>query len=365
LSVAAVHQFVSTLAPGDAVSNHTLEVQRVLRELGLESEVYARQRFGEMVLRGRPFRDYDGSGPPADTLLLYQAATGSVLAEFLARRAEGQIVNYHNVTPSQYFDAWEPHVAMELDVGRRQIAGMAARAALGICDSAFNEADLRAMGYAETTVVPILLDLNTFEGDVDGTTLDRLLGAKQQGGADWLFVGRLAPNKAQHDLVRALAVYRRLYDPRARLHLIGGPSSAAYSDALLGYVAALDLDHAVSLTGPVPHGVLAAHYRTADVYVCVSEHEGFCIPLLEAFHHRIPVVAYKAGAVPETLGSGGLLLRQKDPVTVAAAVARVLGEPGLRQRMVDAGAARLAGFGLERSRARFTEALTPLLEGTG
>lgn len=361
MTVGAVHQFISTLAPGDAVSHHTLEVRRLLRDLGLESEIYARQRLYEMNARARPFRDYDGRRAPGETMLLYQAAIGSVIADFVARRPEGKIVNYHNLTPPEYFLVWEPHVAMELEVGRRQIAGLAADAVAAVCDSSFNEADAKAMGYERTAVAPILLDLSGFDGEVDAATLDRLAAAKHQGGADWLFVGRLAPNKAQHDLVKALAVNRRIYDPRARLHLVGGPSSETYGRALRGYVAALDLDGVVTLSGSVPQAVLAAHYQAADVFVCASEHEGFCIPLLEAMHHRVPVVAYRAGAVPETLGGAGLLVGRKDAATLAGAVARVLDDRDLRGRLVDAGTERIAEFVLDRSRARFREVLSPLV----
>src|SRR5207248_3376126 len=170
--------------------------------------------------------------------------------------------------------------------------------------------------------------------------------------------GRLAPNKAQHDLIKALAAYRRLYDPRARLHLVGTSSSESYRTALVAYADALDLVDAVEFTGSVSDGELAAHYRAADVFVCVSEHEGFCVPLLEAMHHRLPIVAYAAAAVPETLGDGGLLLNSKDPYTVAAAVQRVVSDADLRAQLVAAGTRRLHDFDLDRSREKLLGAIS-------
>jgi glycosyltransferase involved in cell wall biosynthesis len=128
---------------------------------------------------------------------------------------------------------------------------------------------------------------------------------------------------------------------------------------------ALGLADAVEVTGSVTAGTLAAHYRAADVLVCLSEHEGFCVPLLEAMHHRLPVVAYRAAAVPETVGPAALLLDTKDGATVAAAVARVLSDDELRTGLVDAGTARLAEFDLERTRARFMDAMAPVLSGDG
>src|SRR5439155_2225485 len=135
--------------------------------------------------------------------------------------------------------------------------------------------------------------------------------------------------------------YRRIYDPTARLHLVGGVAVPRYQTALAGFVEDLGLEGAVTLTGPVSPGVLAAHYRNADVFVCLSEHEGFCVPLLEAMFHGLPIVAFDAAAVPETLGDAGLLLGSKRPAFVAEAVARLVGDDRLRRAWVDAGRVRL------------------------
>src|SRR5207248_9656296 len=169
--------------------------------------------------------------------------------------------------------------------------------------------------------------------------------------------GRLAPNKAQHDLIKALAAYRRLYDPRARLHLVGTSSSESYRTALVAYADALDLVDAVEFTGSVSDGELAAHYRAADVFVCVSEHEGFCVPLLEAMHHRVPIVAYSAAAVPETVGDAGVLLDAKDAYTVATAVHRVVTDNELRAQLIEAGIERLREFDIAKSRRQLLDAI--------
>lgn len=359
MSLRGVHQFVSSFVPRDAVSMHALEVRDLLRELGFESEIYVKETRAEMVRHARFYRSFD---PPGPTVLLYQAATGSAVADFLTARPESLVVNYHNLTPAEFFAAWEPHTAVELDVGRRQVADLAGRAELGIAVSAFNEADLRGLGYRRTTVAPVLVDLETLHSDVDEAALDRLRRASEGASPVILFVGRLAPNKAQHDLVKAFAAYRALYGGRARLHLVGAPASPRYQRALRGLVAASGTEDAVDLPGSVSDGEIAAHYRSADLFVCLSDHEGFCIPLLEAMHHRLPIVAYAAGAVPETLDGAGLLLPEKDPATVAAAVHRVATDDHLRRRLVEAGDRRLADFAIGAARGRFREAITPALE---
>ena len=356
--IRAVHQFVSSFVPRDAVSGHTVEVQRVLRDLGLESEIYVKDTRGEVRSLARFYRSFDVRN--GDSVLLYQAATGSRIAEFLLGRPEAKIVNYHNLTPPSFFAPWEPHSAVELEVGLRQVADLAPATALAIADSRTNEADLAVMGYRDVEVVPVLVDLDRFEHDVDEGAAERLTAAKG-GGASWLFVGRLAPNKAQHDVVQALAAYRSLYDPAARLELVGTPASDRYAHAVEALVTLGGLEGAVGMPGSVSDGELAAHFATADVFVCLSEHEGFCIPLLEAMYHGVPVVAYAAGAVPETLGGAGLVLDRKDPVTVAAAVHRVVSDAALRDRLVAAGYDRLADFALTRTKARFRAVMEAFL----
>lgn len=362
MTVAAVHQFVSSFVPRDAVSVHALQVRSVLLEMGFDSEIYVKETRGEMVRKARFYRSYQG---PSDAWLLYQAATGSVVADYLVGRPERKLVNYHNLTPPRFFAPWEPHTAVELMVGRRQMCDLAEHTEGAIADSRFNEVDLADMGFTNTAVAPLLLDPATLDSTPDPSTLDRLGADKAAGGPDILFVGRVAPNKAQHDLVKAFSLYRRLYEPRARLRLVGAPSSPRYQRALAGFVSALDLDGAVELAGEVSDADLAAYYRSADLFVCLSEHEGFCAPLLEAMRHGVPIIGFDAGAVPETLGDAGLVLPAKDPGMVAAALDRVLNDGDLRERLVGAGRERLEDFSLTGTRQAFARVLAGLLEGAG
>ena len=359
--MAAIHQLLPSFAPRDAIGAHAVQVQRVLRDLGVDSGIYVADAHREVRRSVRPYRELPAPRPGEPTWLLYQCSTGSPVADWLLHRPERKLSNYHNITPASFFEPWEPHVGAELLEARRQLDLLAPATELGIADSAFNEAELRAVGYGATTVVPILLDTATFDQEVDQVALDRLRAAASRGGADWLFVGRVAPHKAQHDVVKAFAAYRRAYDPLARLHVVGGPSSHAYWTALERFVDALGLADAVDLAGSVTPGELAARYRVADVFVCVSEHEGFCVPLLEAMHHEVPIVAYGAAAVPETLGPAGLVLDDKSPATVAAAVHRVLADGALRASLVAAGTERIADFALERTSRQLADVVTELL----
>jgi len=251
------------------------------------------------------------------------------------------LVDYHNITPAVHFARWEPALAGNLAKGRRQLGALEPRASLGMADSAFNARELDELGYVRTAVVPILLDVASFEAHEPDPMVRRL------DAVTWLFVGRLAPNKAQHDVVKAFAAYRKLYDPTARLRLVGGSSSHRYENTLREFVAGLGLESAVEI---------------ADVLVVCSEHEGFLVPLLEAMHHRLPIVAYAAAAVPETVDDAGLLLNVKDPCTVATAVHRVVSDDRLRAQLVDAGTRRVRDFDIARSRRKLLDAVEPVVE---
>jgi glycosyltransferase involved in cell wall biosynthesis len=358
----AVHQFVPTLAPRDAVGRHYLAIQETLRAAGYRSDIYSYEAKDEYKRLARPFSSFAGATSGEPTWLLYHSSVGSTVADFVYARDEPLIVDYHNITPATFFARWEPALSGALMKGRRQLATLESRADLGIADSAFNARELTDLGYEHTSVVPILLDIDALDSTPsDPATLARLSDARGSGGADWLFVGRLAPNKAQHDVVKAFAAYRRLYDDRARLHLVGASSSHQYEQALRAFVGGLGLDDVVDITGGVTAGALTAYFETADIYVVASEHEGFCVPLLEAMHHRLPIVAYAAAAIPETLGDAGLLLEAKDAYTIAAAVHRVLSDPTLRSQVIDAGIERLREFDIVKSKRKLLDALTPVV----
>jgi glycosyltransferase involved in cell wall biosynthesis len=339
------HLFVPRFEPG-AVGNHVIEARDALVAAGHRSEIFAGDVDPRWVAKGaRHYQEYGRAVPArSDDRLIYQVAIGSPVADWLVDRGETLIANHHNFTPMRFLQAWDPAATHGVVWGRRQLQQLARRSALGIADSRFNQLDLEAAGFTESVVVPVLVDLASADHEVDEALLEQLRRAKEDGGRDWLFVGRIAPNKCQHDLVAALSAHRRAYGSRARLHLVGGSTSPTYSFALERFVAALGLDDAVEITGPVSAAALGAYYRAADVLVCVM-------------HHDVPVVAFGAGAVPETVGTGGLVLDRKDPETVAAAVELLLADESLRAALVSAGRARCAQLDPEKARAEFVAAV--------
>jgi glycosyltransferase involved in cell wall biosynthesis len=356
----ALHQFVPTLNPHDATGTHTLLLRDVLRAAGWQSDIYAEAIHDDLADEGRKYWTYPDYAAPGD-VHLYQFSTSSAVAGFLAARPEPLILNFHNFTGPEYFAGWEPDTEERAARAAAELALLAPEAVLGVAVSHFNARDLRRAGCRHTAVAPVLADYDRVRAAPDPALAAALGAAKQAGGADILFVGRIVPSKAQHALIGALWAYRRLYDPAARLHLVGGSSSPDYLRTLQAYAAELGLGKAVSLPGDVPDAGLAAYYAAADVYLSLSSHEGFGVPLVEAMAAGLPVVALDAGAVGETVGDAGLLLRGCAAAYVAAAVHRVRSDQVLRRNLVEAGRRRLGALSRDEAARRFVDAVAPVI----
>jgi glycosyltransferase involved in cell wall biosynthesis len=349
----AVHQIVPTLSTGDAVGGHTLAVRDALRAAGVQSNIFSDDIAPSLTDQAQPLDALPAPGTPG-LALLYQCSIGNEVVDRLVARPEPLIVDYHNLTPVAQLLRWAPDMAHLVGWGRGQLRELAARSVLGIGDSAFNAEELDAVGFPRTAVVPILLDVDDLRHPHAPRT--------ERPGRRWLFVGRIVPNKAQHDVVVALAWYRAVHDPAAELRLVGRDAAPAYTNALRELVHELDLDGAVHLVGGVDDDALAREYAEADVFVCLSDHEGFCIPVLEAMANEVPVVAYASSALPETVGSGGLLLPTKDPAMVAGAVHRLATDLPLQAAMVQRGTERVATFDRSHTAPRLLAALRSVLD---
>lgn len=330
----------------------------MLREAGYESEIWADRIDERLRGQARPYEEC-----PADRrgALIYQMSTDSDMASWVEEKAStGCRVasNYHNITPAKYFRRWEPSVGRKLEVAREQLVRLAPSTQVGLPVSRHNESELRAAGYHRTVVTPLLVDPASLSEPADARLLERL---KQNPGTRWLFVGRLAPNKCQHDVVAAFAVFRRLYDPQARLTLVGSPSSYRYLRAVERLAQELGVSDSVEFASNLTARQLVSHYRSADVFTCLSEHEGFCVPLLESMALGLPIVAYDAGAIAETMGGGGLLTDSKDPLEIAVTVHGLLSDDPLRARNVELGRARADELSLHSTGPQFLKAISDWL----
>src|SRR5205807_1765752 len=254
-----------------------------------------------------------------------------------------------DITPATYFAGLNDELMRYAEVGREQLKLLAKTAELGIADSEYNRKELEEAGLTTTAVVPPLVDWEDFDRPPDQDVARRLADER----TSILTVGQILAHTAVHDVIAAFARYRES-DRTAHLYLVGPTAmSAGYLDRVRGNIRKLGLDGAVTLTGSVTVEQLVAYYRGATAFLTLSEHEGFCVPLLEAMRSDLPVVANAAAAIPETLGDGGILLENKTPEAVAAQLERVVGDAALRKDLIEKGRRRFEAF----SRAHVAERL--------
>ena len=345
-----IHQIVVSASAGDAVTNAALGFQEVLQRVG-PSAIFA--RYVDPRLDGSvfPLTVYEACGDP-DNLLIYHVSIGEPeVVQFLLGRQERLVLMYHNITPPEYFQEFDLTFAGLLTCGRSELALLRDRAEMALAVSEFNARELETLGYADVRVSPLPIDAGSLNAVVpDAATAEAL---KELDGPLLLFVGQLLPHKRPDLLLQAYHVLTTYLVPDAHLVLLGPGRLERYQRALQTLALQLNL-HRARIPGWVTPEQLAAHYRRADVFVTMSEHEGVCVPLLEAMSFNVPVVARSFGAIPETMGDAGLLLpADEDPFLAAEAIAEVLTSEELRSKLIARGRSRLQSFDIETARATF------------
>lgn len=352
----AVHQVLGALHPGDAVGNEAFAIRRHLRAAGLGSEIFAGWIDPRLDLEAHPLGEFAAADAP-DAVCLYHFSPGSPAGRVALAAAGPLVLDYHNVTPARFFTGYSREAARLAARAGDELRELAPATALALAKSSFSLGDLVEAGFPRASRLPFVRDT---ERAVAPSPVFRRLYS--DGRTNVLSVGRLAPNKRVEDLLRTFAVLQRRMIPKSRLLLVGDTGIGAYVRALERLARDLRLQHVV-FCGHVEEDELQAAYGLADVYVSLSEHEGYGVPLVEAVLAGVPVVARDAGAVAETLGGAGVLVRDPRPDLVAGLVEKVVGDPGLRRSVLtgqEAVARRIRGTDYG---TLVREALAPVLEG--
>jgi len=326
-----INQWVPAAHRGDAIGDSARRVRSLLREMGHDSDLYALTIDDDLKADVRPFTD------PAATrgnLTIFHYALPSPMTAAFAALDSGRILQYHNVTPAAYFAPYDPALFRLAALGRQELSTLVGRVDLALGDSEFNRRELESLGFAPTGVFPIAVDTGRITQPVSRPALEEML---DDGLVNFLFVGRIAPNKKIEDHIRLAEVYKRYIDAYYRFIFVGRydvvPRYYATIRALMAEYRLLN-DRFI-FTGPVPDEELAVYYRHAAVYISLSEHEGFCVPLIEAFYKQVPVLAYAATAVPATMDGAGILFDTKDPAYVASLMDAVLSNVDLQDALVE------------------------------
>lgn len=353
----AIHQLVAGFSKGDAITNEARALQGLFRTWGRPGDIFCEQKRILTELRGdcRDLREA-ATAVHADDLILLHLSIGSVANDEFARLPGRKALLYHNITPPHFFKGLNEEIVRHLERGREQVRALSGAAEVNMAVSRFNASELEAAGYRDVKVKPLAVDTSLW----DAAPGRRVLRAFDDGAPTVLFVGRGAPNKRIEDLVYAFYFIQRM-EPDARLVHVGSYAGLERYQALLRTkIVELKLRN-IHFVGSVPQADLNAYFRCAKLFLCASEHEGFCIPLLEAMHHRVPVLAFAAGAVPETLDGAGVLFREKQWDAVAEMAQRLMRDESLRAAVLRKQDARLARYRTSDPDALLRQHLSPLL----
>ena len=325
-----IHQVLATLGYGDAIGNEVLGIQRVLRAAGYESDIFVETADERLEPRTRDYRELVDASH-RDNLLLHHFSLGSKASRTAFALPDRMALIYHNITPPEYFAGLHRRLARQCFRGRRELRAYADRCDLAMGDSEFNRKDLEGLGFPRTAVLPVVPDFSHLDHEPHWM----LARDFDDSWSNIVFVGRVITNKKIEDLIRFFHVYHTLFNPRSRLILVGSYSGFdRYLAALQHLAASLDASH-VHFVGHVSDEELVAFYEIADLFLCASEHEGFCVPIVEAFYMGVPVLAYAATAVPDTMDGAGVLYRDKTAAHVAQLMDAILSNGPLRREIVE------------------------------
>ena len=324
-----IHQVLATLGYGDAIGNEVLGIQRVLRAQGYESEIFVESADHRLEPLTRDYRELVDFSHP-DNLLLHHFSLGSKASRTAFAVPDRMAIIYHNITPPEYFVGVHRTLARQCFRGRRELRAYADRCDLALGDSEFNRQDLELLGFPRTAVLPVVPDFSHLDRPANRLVADQF----DDAWTNVIFVGRVIANKKIEDLIRFFHAYHTMFNPRSRLIIVGSHSGFdRYVAALNQLAASLGLHH-VHFTGHVTDEELVAYYEIADLFLCASEHEGFCVPIVESFYMEVPVLAYAATAVPATMDGAGVLYESKEPAHVAALIDAIVSNCPMQEAIV-------------------------------
>jgi glycosyltransferase involved in cell wall biosynthesis len=329
LTAMEIHQFATSLSYGDAISDEMLEIRKTIRQEGYESEIFIKYYDNQTAKYARDYREYINFSSE-NNIVLFHFSIGSPVSKMFFRIPDKKVMIYHNITPYKYFMDTHRILTKECYKGRLELKMFAPKVDLALGDSEYNRKELEEAGYKKTGVLPLILDLSKFDQEGDPITREIYDNKKKS----FLFVGRVAPHKKFEDVIKVFYFYKKYFNSESQLFLVGDfRGMEKYYGGLQKLINKLKLED-VHITGHVDFSELTAYFKMADIYLSMSEHEGFGVPLIEAFYNRVPVVAYEAGAVQETMNQGGVLIKEKKMLPTAALIDQILQNEKFRDELI-------------------------------
>lgn len=352
-----VFQLTGAFEFGDGIGNHITLLDQKLKEYSYETRIYA---MGIDPRHRDISSDFSSMPNPApEDVVIYHMSHGTPMNQAFKTLKCRKIMMYHNITPPKFFAPYDREAAQGMSEGLRDVMDVRPYVDSCVAMSEYNKRDLIEMGYPEEKIWVMPSYLIPFE-DYSRRPDPNILSQYSDGWTNILFVGRIAPNKKQEDVIRGFAWYKKQLNPNSRLILVGSEFTPTYSQALRSYVQRIGVQDVV-FTGHISFEAIIAFYRSAHVFLCMSEHEGFCIPLVEAMYFHVPIIAYQEAAVPDTLGGSGILVDTKSPVVIGHMIDQLVTDQVLRAAVLERQNARLAELASYQSADDFLQYLNDFI----
>ena len=354
-----IHQLVPGLAAGDAIGNYAVALRGIFRGWGMAgSQIFSVARDARLADPGRPVSDLRLK---TGDWLIYHYGNASPVSEAAFAHRSQLILCYHNITPGHFFAPYSAPAAARLDQGRRELKGFAGARAAAV--STYNQTELRALGFADPRMVPLWVDADSLRRSAASPAGQAVRARYPRevagtGWVNWLFVGRIAPNKRHDALIRAFSDYQRRIEASSRLLLVGGwQSFPGYKSDLDFLIRRLGVQNVVFAGQPSHEQGFGGYYAAADLFASASEHEGFGVPLVEAMAFGLPVVARNSAGVSDAVGDGGLLIDRPEPEALAEGARIMLTDAEARAYYASNQPARVAAHDLATVAAAWRDAL--------
>jgi L-malate glycosyltransferase len=325
-----INQMLPSFSLDDAIGNEALEIQGILRSWGYESNIYAADIHPKLSNIAKNYADYKEISAP-ENILFFHFAIGSYVSKFAETLPDKKIIIYHNITPPHFFAGFSDTLTHLVGSGRTELTGFSNAAKLALGDSEFNRMELEELGFKKTGVLPIPIDFKKYDQQPDQNIINKF----DDDYINLIFVGRIVPNKKQEDIINIFNYFSKYIEPHSRLFLVGPYNGMeTYHVHLKKLIKKLNLKN-VYITGHVSFNELIAYYRLANVFISMSEHEGFCVPLLESMFFGIPIIAYNSAAIPYTLNGSGILVNEKNYEEIAEMMHLLITEKNFRDRIIE------------------------------
>jgi len=350
----SIHQFVSTFSPRDAIGNIVLSIREILRDAGYNSEIYAETIHSEMRSEAISHTQYNKKN--SNDLLIYHHGFASNLVDYLLSLPNKLVLIYHNITPSHFFIGVDEGTLTGSIRGREQLKQLKNKVEIGLTFSEYSRAELIQNGFKNTLVLPAILNLNKKQAKQNIS-----LNNKFNNSVVILSVGRFVSHKKIEDIIKIFAYYNTCINSKSQLLLVGNyVSTDPYYQWLQQIIQFLELKN-VNFQGNVPDDELPSYYENSDVYISMSEHEGFGIPLIESMHYNLPIIAYDSSAVPSTLGNAGILIKEKKFEEIAEIIQLIIEDKNLRNEIIDGQKNRLKSLDPNITRKKFLDCIEALI----